>query len=121
VARSLLATSALVLGVGAFLHARGSIASVPEVVTWLGSAWPIAATLLAVVLRGEGLVAPPPGPAPSLDAARQVRTALVFFAILEAGVLGAALALIVGPSWLPLATALLPLAAMALNLPSREP
>ena len=121
-ARSMLGTSVVVLAIGAFLHARQAFGGGPEALSWVAAGWAVAATVLAVVVRDQGLVAPtaghpPPSPA---DAARRDRKTLLFFAILESGVVLAAVALIVSRPWSPFAAALLPLATMVLNLPSRE-
>ncbi len=55
-------------------------------VSWVAVAWALAAPLVAVAVRGQGLVAPPPPSRVSpQDAAAQARRSIVFFAVLESG------------------------------------
>src|SRR3990172_8611920 len=121
-ARSMLGTSVVVLAIGAFLHARQAFGGGPEALSWVAAGWGVPPPVLGVGVRGRGLVAPPAGPPPPspADAARRDRKTLLFFAILESEVVLAAVALIVSRPWSPFAAALLPLATMVLNLPSRE-
>ena len=120
-ARSMLGTSVVVLAIGAFLHAKRAFGDGPEALSWVAAGWAVAATVLAVVVRGQGLVAPPAchPPLSPADATRRERKTLVFFAILESGVVLAGVALMASRPWSPFPAALLPLATMVLNLPSR--
>lgn len=121
VPRALLGSSAAILAVAAVVNSQGQGGSGPEVVSWMAVAWAAAAPLLAVFVRGEGLVAaPPPQGAPSVDVVARLQKTIVFFGVLESAVIFAAVALIVSPPAWPLAAAVLPLAVMALNLPSRQ-
>ena len=122
VPRALLGSSVVVLAVAAFVNHSAARAGSPdlEVVSWMAVAWCALAPVVATVVRGQGLVAPPPsqGEAPSELVARLQKT-IVFFGVLDSGVVFAAAALILSPLLWPLAAALLPLAVMVLNLPSR--
>ena len=79
------------------------------------------APLLATLVRGQGLVAPPPSEAESsAETAARLQKTIVFFGVLESAVIFAAVALIVSPPVWPLPASLFPLAVMAFNLPSRR-
>jgi len=76
--------------------------------------------LVAVAVRGQGLVRRPPeaGAGPD-EAAARARRAVVFFSVLEsAAVLTGIAAIVSRPAW-PLAVGLVPVAVMVLNLPPR--
>jgi len=121
VPRALLGTSLALLVLGAVLNGAGQGANGPEIVSWVATGWTLVSPLLAVAMRGQGLVSAPPSLAGTSaeQVAARLRIALVFFAVLESGVVVAAVALIVSrPQW-PLAAALFPLAVMILNLPRR--
>lgn len=120
VPRALLGSSAAILVVAAVLNSQGQSGSGPEVVSWMAVGWAALSPILATLVRGQGLVAPPPnqGEAPE-DVVARLQKTIVFFGVLESAVIFAAVALIVSPPSWPLAAALLPLAVMALNLPSR--
>lgn len=121
VPRALLGSSAVILAVAAALHLQGQGGSGPEVVSWMAVAWAALAPLLATIVRGQGLVAPPPGrDEPPLELTARLQKTIVFFGVLESAVIFAAVALIVSPPDWPLAAALFPLAVMAFNLPSRQ-
>lgn len=121
VPRALLGTSLALLVLGAVFHQAGAAVRGPEAVSWIAVAWALLAPVVAVALRGEGLAPPPPstGEEGGGDVAARLRRTLIFFAILESGVVLAAVALIVSPPVWPLAAALVPLAVMILNLPPR--
>ncbi len=121
VPRALLGSSAAILAVAAVVSSQGQSGSGPEIVSWMAVGWAAAAPLLASVVRGQGLVAAAPsqGESPAELAVRLQKT-IVFFGVLESAVIFAAVALIVSPPIWPLAAALLPLAVMTLNLPSRQ-
>jgi len=118
VPRALVGSSLALLVLGAVLNGTGRAADGPEAVSWVATAWAIAAPLVAVFLRGQGLAPPPPGTGgPDEPVSARLRRTLVFFAVLESGVVLAAVALLVSrPQW-PLLAAMLPLATMILNLP----
>jgi len=120
VPRALLGTSLALLVLGAVLNGAGRGADGPEIVSGVATAWAIVSPLLAIGMRGRGLVAPPSvGGTSDEPVAASVRAGLVFFAILETGVVLPAVALIVSrPQW-PLVAALFPLFVMILNLPRR--
>jgi hypothetical protein len=120
VPRALLGSSAAILVVAAVLNSQGQTGSGPEVVSWMAVGWAALSPILATLVRGLGLVAPPPSPgeAPA-DVVARLQKTIVFFGVLESAVVFAAVALIVSPPSWPLAAALLPLAVMALNLPPR--
>ena len=119
VPRALLGSSVAVLVLGALLNTQGQTAGGPVVVSWVAVAWALAAPLVAVAVRGQGLVAPPPPSRLSPeDAAAQARRSIVFFAVLESGAMLAGVAAMVSPPGWPLAAGLVPVALMALNLPS---
>ena len=120
VPRALLGSSAVILVVAAVLNWQGSAGSGPEVVSWMAVAWAAFAPLVATLVRGQGLVAPPPDPGESEAAlATRLQKTIVFFGVLESAVILAAVALLVStPAW-PFAAGLFPLAVMALNLPRR--
>ena len=121
VPRALLGTSAAILTVAAVLHSQGQSGAGPEIVSWMAVAAAALAPLLATLVRGQGLVAPPPSEAEtSAETAARLQKTIVFFGVLESAVIFAAVALIVSPPAWPLAAALFPLAVMALNLPSRQ-
>lgn len=121
VPRALLGSGVVILVVAAVVHSRGRLASSElEVVSWMAVAWAGLAPIVATVVRGQGLVARPPGPGET-NAALVVRLqkTIVFFGVLESAVVFAAAALSVSaPAW-PFAAALLPIAVMAFNLPPR--
>lgn len=120
VPRALLGSSAVILVVAALVNWQGSHGAGPEVVSWMALGVAALAPLLATVVRGQGLVAPPPGPGqPARDPALRLQKTVVFFGVLESAVIFCALAALVSAPWWPLVAALLPLAVMALNLPSR--
>jgi hypothetical protein len=122
VPRALIGSSVVVLAVAAFLNLLGRGGSGPEVLAWMATAWALAAVPLATLVRGQGLVAPPPPShaEPSADLAFRLQKTIVFFGVLESAVVFAALAAMLSrPAW-PLVAALFPLAVMALNLPSRR-
>ncbi len=121
VPRALFGSSAVILVIAAVLNRQGTAGAGPEVVSWMAVGWAALAPLVATLVRGQGLVAPPPDPGepPAALAARLQKT-IVFFGVLESAVILAAVALLVSrPAW-PLAAGLFPLAVMALNLPSRR-
>jgi hypothetical protein len=120
VPRALLGTSVVILVLGALLNSQGRTAGGPEVLSWVAVAWALGAPLVAVAVRGQGLVAPPPGPATSPgESAARARPTIVFFALLESAAVLAGVASIVSPPWWPLPFGLLPVGVMALNLPPR--
>ena len=122
VPRALFGSSVVILAVAAVVHSRGPLGSGElEVVSWMAVAWAGVAPILATLVRGQGLVAPPPGPGET-NAALVVRLqkTIVFFGVLESAVVLAAAALVVSAPFWPLAAALLPLGVMALNLPPRS-
>jgi hypothetical protein len=109
-----------ILVLGALLNTQGQTAGGPVVVSWVAVAWALVAPLVAVAVRGLGLVAPPPPSRVSPeDAAAQARRSIVFFAVLESGAVLAGVAAMVSPPWWPLAAGLVPVGVMALNLPPR--
>jgi len=121
VPRALLGSSVAILLVAALLHSQGLHASGPEVVSWMAVGLAVVAPLVATIVRGSGLVAPQP---PSRDEAAadlfaRLQKTIVFFGLLESAVIFCAVALLASPPGWPLLAALLPLAVMALNLPSR--
>jgi hypothetical protein len=121
VPRALLGSSAAILVVAAVVNSRGRPgAGELEVVSWMAVAWAALAPVVATVVRGQGLLAPPPSAGESeADLRARLQKTIVFFGVLESAVVFAAAALIVSaPAW-PFAAALLPLAVMAFNLPSR--
>jgi hypothetical protein len=120
VPRALLGTSVAVLVVGALLNTRGQTAGGPEALSWAAVAWALVAPLVAVVLRGQGLVAAPERDLPPGEAAARARRTIVFFAVLESAAVLAGVAAIVSPPAWPLAAGLVPVAVMAINLPSRS-
>jgi hypothetical protein len=121
VPRALLGSSAVILAVAAVLHSQGQSGSGPDVVSWMAVGAAALAPLLATLVRGQGLVAPPPSQAESsADVVARLQKTIVFFGVLESAVIFAAVALIVSPPAWPLLAALFPLAVMALNLPSRQ-
>ena len=121
VPRALLGSSAAVLVLGALLNTQGQTAGGPVVLSWVAVAWALVAPLVAVVVRGQGLVAPPlPSRVSPEDVAAQARRSIVFFALLESGAVLAGVAAMVSPPWWPLAAGLVPVAVMALNLPPRS-
>ncbi len=120
VPRALLGSSAVILLVAALLNSQGKGGSGSDVVSWMAVAAAALAPLLATLVRGQGLMAPPPSQAEtSADAAARLQKTIVFFGVLESAVIFAAVALIASPPVWPLPAALLPLAVMVLNLPSR--
>jgi len=81
----------------------------------------VAAPLVATLVRGSGLVAPPPDrDASPAELVARLQKTIVFFGLLESAVIFCAVALIASPPTWPLLAALLPLVVMALNLPSRS-
>jgi hypothetical protein len=117
--RALLGSSLAILAVAGILNAQGQTAGGPEALSWLAVGWAALAPLAAVSVRGEGLVAPPTRPGASPEQATALaRGTIVFHALLESAVVLAAVAAMVSPPWWPLAAAALPVAVMALNLPS---
>jgi len=121
VPRALLGSSAAILAVAAFVNTKGNTGAGAEVVSWMAVGWAALAPLVATIVRGQGLVAPPPAagePAEAVTA--RLQKTIVFFGVLESAVILAAVALIASPPSWPLAAALFPLAVMALNLPSRR-
>lgn len=120
VPRALLGTSLAVLAVGTVLNSQGQTTGGPEALSWLAAGWALVAPLVAVAVRGQGLVAPPPeaGLTPG-EAAARARGTILFFAILESAAVLAGIAAIVSPPAWPLAAGLVPVAVMALNLPPR--
>lgn len=120
VPRALLGSSAAILVVAAVLNSQGQSGSGPDVVSWMAVGWAALSPILATLVRGQGLVAPLPSPgeAPE-DVVARLQKTIVFFGVLESAAIFAAVAVMVSPSSWPLAAALLPLAVMALNLPSR--
>jgi hypothetical protein len=120
VPRALFGSSVAVLAVGLVLNSQGQTARGPEALSWLATGWALVAVVVAVLLRGQGLVVPPEERAGAgADPREALRRNLVFFGVLEGACLFAGIAAIVSPPWWPLAAALLPLAVMALNLPPR--
>jgi len=121
VPRALLGSSAAILVVAAIVNARARPGSAElEVVSWMALAWAALAPVVAIVVRRQGLVAPPPGAGETeADLATRLQKTIVFFGVLESAVVFAAAALIVSaPAW-PFAAAILPLGVMAFNLPPR--
>jgi hypothetical protein len=120
VPRALLGSSVVILVVAALVNAQGRHGSGPEDVSWMAVALAVAAPLVATLVRGSGLVAPAPGrDASAAELVARLQKTIVFFGLLESAVIFCAVALIASPSSWPLPAALLPLAVMALNLPSR--
>jgi hypothetical protein len=121
VPRALLGSSAVILVIAAVLNRQGTAGAGPEVVAWMAVGWAALAPLVATLVRGQGLVAPPPDAGePAGALAARLQKTIVFFGVLESAVILAAVALLVSrPVW-PLAAGLLPLAVMTLNLPSRR-
>ena len=109
VARALVGSSVAVLVMGLILNSQGQTAGGPEALSWVAVAWALLAPLVAVALRGRGLVEP-----------GDDRASLVFFALLESAAVLGGIAAIVSRPWWPLAAALFPLAVMLLNLPPRR-
>jgi hypothetical protein len=121
VPRALLGSSIAVLVLGALLNAQGQTAGGPAALSWVAVAWALAAPLVAVAIRGQGLVAPSPSPGGAAeDAAARARRSIVFFALLESAAMLTGVAAIVSPPWWPLPAGLVPVTVMALNLPSRD-
>jgi hypothetical protein len=120
VPRALLGTSVAVLVVGALLNTRGQTAGGPEALSWVAVAWALAAPLVAIAVRGQGLVAAPERDRPPAEAAARARRTVLFFAVLESAAVLAGVAAIVSPPAWPLAAGLVPVAVMAVNLPSRS-
>jgi hypothetical protein len=119
VPRALLGTSVAVLVVGVLLNSQGRTAGAPSLFSWVAVAWAVVAPLVAVALRGQGLVAPPRASAATADeTAAHARRTILFFALLESAAVLCGVAAIVSPPWWPLPAALFPLAVMVLNLPS---
>lgn len=122
VARSLVSGSFVVLAVGIFLNSRGRVADGPEVLSWVAAAYAVLATLGAVWLRGQGLVAPSASePRSAGEKAALSGKTLVFFAVLESAVVFCAVALMAARPAFPFAAGLLPFAVMLFNLPRRSP
>jgi hypothetical protein len=121
VPRLLLGSSLALLVLGAVINATGRGAGGPDFLAGLATVWALVCPVLAVPLRGQGLVAPAPAGSASPEPVEvRLRRTLVFFALLESGVVLAAVALIVSPPQWPLVASLLPLAVMFLNLPRRS-
>ncbi len=121
VPRALLGSSAAILAVAAFVNTQENTGSGAEVVSWMAVGWAALAPLVATIVRGQGLVAPPPTLGEPAEAvATRLQKTIVFFGVLESAVILAAVALIASPPAWPLAAALFPLAVMALNLPPRR-
>jgi hypothetical protein len=119
VPRALLGSSVVILVIAAIVNSRGrSGSSELEVVSWMAVAWAVLAPIVATLVRGQGLVAPPPGPGETADAlVARLQKTIVFFGVLESAAVFAAAALTVSaPAW-PFAAALLPIGVMAFNLP----
>ena len=119
-ARALVGSSVAVLALGLILNRQGQTAGGPEALSWMAVGWALVAPVVAVAVRGRGLVAPGDGPRTPEEAAAQVRSSLVFFAVLESAAVLAGIAAIVSRPWWPLAAAVVPLAVMLLNLPPRR-
>ncbi len=121
VPRALLGSSAAILVVAAFVNMQLRTGTGPEVVSWMAVGWAALAPLVATIVRGQGLVAPPRASAEPAEAVTtRLQKTIVFFGVLESAVIFAAVALIASPPSWPLAAALFPLAVMALNLPPRR-
>jgi hypothetical protein len=113
-------SSVAVLVMGLILNSQGQTAAGPEVLSWVAVGWALVAPVVAVALRGRGLVEPGDEvPAPE-EAAERDRRSLLFFAVLESAAVLGGIAAIVSRPWWPLAAALVPLAVMVLNLPPRR-
>lgn len=120
VPRALFGSSVAVLAVGLVLNSQGQTARGPEALSWLATGWALVSVVVAVLVRGQGLVAVAEERSGAASQPREaLRRSLVFFGVLEGGCIFAGIAAIVSPPWWPLAAALLPLAVMALNLPPR--
>lgn len=115
-ARTLVGSSAMIVAIGVALswqlQPRG-----PEALSWGAIAAALLLPIVATMLRGEGLVA---GRHREDEATRRARFGrrLVFFAVNEAACVLCGIAMMISPSLMPAAAALLPLAVMAFNLPS---
>ena len=120
VARALVGSSVAVLVMGLILNSQGQTAGGPEALSWVGVGWALVAPLVAVAIRGQGLVARPDEPGTPEEASVQARQSLLFFAVLESAAVLGGIAAIVSRPWWPLAAALFPLAIMLLNLPPRR-
>jgi hypothetical protein len=118
--RALFGSSVAVLAVGLVLNSQGQTARGPEALSWLAAGWAVVSVVVAVLVRGQGLVASLEERSGAGSSAREaLRRGLVFFGILEGACIFAGIAAIVSPPWWPLGAALVPLAVMALNLPPR--
>ena len=120
VARALVGSSVAVLVMGLILNSQGQTAGGPEALSWVAVAWALLAPLVAVALRGRGLVEPGDDARGPEERAQRDRASLVFFALLESAAVLGGIAAIVSRPWWPLAAALFPLAVMLLNLPPRR-
>ena len=121
VPRALLGSSVAVLVLGGILNSQGQTAGGPEAISWAAAAWALLAPVVAVLVRGRGLVLPREEAETAEEAMARARSGLVFFGILESAAVLAGIAAIVSPPWWPLAAAVVPLAVMAMNLPPRRP
>jgi hypothetical protein len=120
VPRALFGSSVAVLVLGGLLNVQGQTALGPEAISWGAAGWALVAPVVAVLVRGRGLVLPREEPRSGEEAIARARSGLVFFAILESAAVLAGIAAIVSPPWWPLAAAIVPLAVMAMNLPPRR-
>jgi hypothetical protein len=120
VARALVGSSVAVLAMGSILNRQGQTAGGPEALSWVAVGWALLAPVVAVAVRGHGLVAPGDDVRAPEEAAARARSTLVFFAVLESAAVLAGIAAIVSRPWWPLAAGAVPLAVMLLNLPPRR-
>jgi hypothetical protein len=120
VARALVGSSVAVLVMGLILNSQGQTAGGPEALSWVAVAWALLAPLVAVAVRGRGLVEPGDAARAPEERAQRDRDSLVFFAILESAAVLGGIAAIVSRPWWPLAAGVVPLAVMLLNLPPRR-
>ena len=120
VARALVGSSVAVLVMGLILNRQGQTAGGPEALSWVAVGWALLAPLVAVAVRGRGLVEPGDAARAPEERAQRDRDSLVFFAILESAAVLGGIAAIVSRPWWPLAAGVVPLAVMLLNLPPRR-
>lgn len=108
----LFSTSALLLGVAWFVRPHLEPQG-PRLLSLVACGWALLSPLAAVLVRGEGLIAPPRPAAEGASPGRRI----AFFAVLESAVVLCAAALLVGRLEWPLLAAALPLALMLVNVP----
>jgi hypothetical protein len=120
VARALVGSSVAVLVMGLILNSQGQTAGGPKALSWVAVGWALLAPVVAVAVRGRGLVEPGDVMRTPEEQAAWARRSLLFFAVLESAAVLAGIAAIVSRPWWPLAAAAVPLAVMVLNLPPRR-